>query len=190
MKKKTEITLDNTLRYLLVSLRVHGVRIMAIEFIHRGKKWRVDTPEEALAFRKKLEQEDHNEVAYDPNLATELLYEKNKWTPDRFTDLINNIGPRQMNLLRVLVATPNWSIEVNELAEKLKLRSPNSLPGILSGLSKQVRKMGLEPYDLYRDRIDWTEGDRSRSLQIDRGFQLAALDAGWKPFKGKVKSKK
>ena len=171
--------LDTTLRCLVYTLRSKGGVLMAVEFMHRGKRWRADTPEEAIELREKLEEQDQELSLTDPEFEEQLQQEKNKWTPDRFVGVVENLGFFQKQFLSVLL-TRN-TISAHEIAKKLKLSSLMALAGVQSKVTKEVRRIGLEPTDLYQVQIDWREGDRVRYFKVDAGFRAAAEDAGWPP---------
>jgi hypothetical protein len=154
---------------------------MAIEFTYRGKKWRADTPEEAIALREKLESEDHVVGWVNPAKEEELLYEQTKWTPDRFYELVQSIGPMQQRFLAVLLVATKHSISAEEARKKTGVASLMALAGVQSKLARQVRLLGLEPSDLYQVQIDWKDGERKRYFTVDKGFRLVAYDDGWPP---------
>ncbi len=56
--KKQQIALDRTLRFLYDTIRYRRHYLMAIEFQHKGTKYRADTPAEAVALRMELERRD------------------------------------------------------------------------------------------------------------------------------------
>src|SRR5271165_4563443 len=92
--KLPHFLLDNTLRYLYISLRNTGALLMAIEFTDRaGNKWRADTIEEAVALREKLSR-----IVIRTTEHTIKV-----WTPDSFEELINGIGENQRAFLRELM---------------------------------------------------------------------------------------
>src|SRR5436305_14792137 len=97
--QKDYFVLDNTLRYLYITLRNRGAQILGIEFIHRGKKWKADTPEEAIRLRQKLEAIDNHAIIYgDEDLMAEddqLVRAESVWTPDVFWSFIQEIGYSQ-----------------------------------------------------------------------------------------------
>jgi hypothetical protein len=181
MKNKSHFTVDNTLRLLYRTLRLRGAFAVAIEFTHRGKRWRADSSEEAIRLREQLEKEDKQSVSEGAEEPEDLLYEQTKWTPDRFHDLVQNIGPMQKAFLGALVLSPNRFLEADTARKKIKMPSLLALAGVQSGLAKQVRNMGLEPSDLYQVKISWEEGERRRYFRIDEGFRLVALDYDWPP---------
>ena len=178
----SHFALDNTLKVLHNTLQVvKGALLMAIEFNYRGKKWRADTPEEAVKLREFLEKEDRDAVDGDIEAEEELIYAQTSWTPDRFNDLIKNIGPMQQRFLAVLFTS--HSVAAETARKKLKLPTLLSLAGVQSGLAKQVHAMGLEPSDLYNVRISWTDGERKRFFSLAKGFRLVAEDVNWPPEK-------
>jgi len=155
---------------------------MAIEFYHRGKKWRADTPEEAIALREKLEAEDRKEARLGtPFSAEALLSEQTKWTPDRFHELVESIGPMQKRLLAVLLLAREHSISAEAARKGTGVGSLMALAGVQSKLARQVRALGLEPSDVYQVQIDWMDGERKRYFTVDKGFRLVAHDDGWPP---------
>lgn len=55
------------------------------------------------------------------------------------------------------------------------------LGGIQSKLVRQVRALGLEPFDLYQVKIRCQDGRRTRYFTLDAGFRIAAGEQGWPP---------
>ncbi len=153
---------------------------MAIKFNYRGKRFEVDTPEEATALLAHLEKEEAIGVEQGITSREELLYEKTKWTADRFMDLVQNIGRQQQMFLAALMDYQN-PVRSDIVGRRIHAPSSMVLSGIQSGLAKQVRAIGLEPSDLYRVNITWTEGERKRFLTLDEGFRLVAEDNDWPP---------
>src|SRR5882762_4267294 len=92
MKNRSHFVLDNNLSLLYRNIRLRGGRLLAIKFNYRGKRFEVDTPEEATSLLAHLEKEDAIDVEQGTTSREELLYEKTKWTADRFMDLVQNIG--------------------------------------------------------------------------------------------------
>jgi len=178
MKRNAKVLLDRHLKVLVLSLRCKG-KIVAIEFTHKGKRWRADTTEEAIALREKLEAEDKEQEKYlSPEELDEQLLRETKWTPDRFVALVENVGPMQKKFLTVLLNAEH-SIGAEEARKKTGVPSLMSLAGVQSRLAKEVRAIGLEPVDLYQVHIDWTEGERRRFFTLDKGFRMVAREEGW-----------
>src|SRR5262249_43983330 len=144
-----------------------GGTLMAIRFTHRGNAYEVDTPDEAIRLRNMLREYDEEEVREGTMLADELTYETTKWAEDRFLALTQGIGIAQQKLLGVLITAPRGPVNVDTIAKRLGLPSTVALAGIQSGLAKQLRVIGLEPIDLYRVEISWTDGDRNRFLTLN-----------------------
>ena len=129
--------LDNTLRYLYITLRNKGANLLAIEFSHRGKIWRADTPEEAIRLRQQLDVEDLRE-ATNPEEDAWLLSD---WTPEVFATFLREIGEQQK--AAVLIMAEHAGISSADLAKRLKLDNEMALAGVISGLSKQLKGLDL-----------------------------------------------
>lgn len=173
---QTNFVLDDTLRFLYITIRNRRAPLVAIEFVHRGKKWRADTPEEAVRLRQQLELADAMEDAADP-FPSDHVRRESVWTPDVFWDFVHSIGQQQRVVIEALLR--NESVSSAELAEELKLDNELALGGIISGLSKQLRKFELKPMDLYVVNTDWTGGERIRRFFVQQPFRLAAEELGW-----------
>lgn len=176
-EKINNLVLDDTMRFLYITIRNHRVPILAIEFIHRGKKWRADTPEEAVRLRQQLEMEDEKEAEFSPFGDADLIRSESVWTPDVFWEFVHGMGPQQSEVVKALLEKD--SVSSTELADRLKLDSELALGGVISGLSKQLRRFELKPMDLYAVNTDWTGGERTRRFFVQRSFKLAAEEVGW-----------
>lgn len=182
--KENVLGLDNSLSYLYNALRSVGGRILAIEFTHRGRRWRVDTAEEAIKLRHHLETEDVVAGLSDPEFADRLTREQSLWSVDRVWDLLQGIGTQQKQFLAALMRKSR--IGHTDMVQELGLSSQVALAGVLSGLTKQMRAMGLAPVSLYHVEHSWKNKKRQRTFSLNRGFVLAARDAGWPDaWKGK-----
>jgi hypothetical protein len=180
MHKKKKL-LDNTLSYLYNALRHAGASIVAVEFTHRGKRWRVDTADEAIELRQKLEIEaaKQKQPLTPQQQVEEAEWEalrNSVWTADVFDTFIHSIGEQQRAAVKEMLKCP--AILSTILAEKLGVED-SSLAGIFSGLSKQMKALGLHPKQLYTTGISWEGGGRDRHIYLNRGFQIAAEDAFW-----------
>jgi len=149
---------------------------VAIEFVHRGKKWRADTPEEAVRLRQQLDIADEmeNATAVFPD---DLLRSESVWTPDVFWDFVHSVGTQQRTVIETLLQRE--SVSSSELTKRLELESELALGGIISGLSKQLKRFELKPMDLYAVHTDWSGGERIRRFFVQRSFKLAAEEVGW-----------
>lgn len=176
--KTTErnLVLDDTLRHLYITMRNAGGRLLAIRFTHRGKKWEADTPEEAVRLRQQLDNLDTHEMNSDPILEDQHIRAESVWTPDVFESFINSIGSQQREAVKAMLG--NVGLTAEDLAKRVKVK-PESLGGILSGLSKQLKKLELKPSDLYLVHTDWSSNGRTRMFFLEKGFRLAAEEVGW-----------
>ena len=172
----SNLVLDDTMRFLYITLRNHRASLVAIEFVHRGKKWRADTPEEAVRLRQQLDIADEmeNATAVFPD---DLLRSESVWTPDVFWDFVHSVGTQQRTVIETLLQRE--SVSSSELTKRLELESELALGGIISGLSKQLKRFELKPMDLYAVHTDWSGGERIRRFFVQRSFKLAAEEVGW-----------
>lgn len=147
---------------------------MAIEFKHNGRLWRADTVEEAVALRLKLESMD--QAAFEAGEELPYVYREQVWTPDTITDLLKNAGALQ---LRFLKAISEKRLASEDLVAQLGLQSEIALAGVLSGLSKQLKKLGIKPSDLYTVDVSWTGKNKTRTFVLVNEFRWAAGELGW-----------
>lgn len=71
-------------------------------------------------------------------------------------------------------------MDSSELVKALKLGSEEALAGVLSGLSKRLRKIGRQRSELYRVDVQWTKEGKIRKFLLSRGFRWAATQLGWR----------
>jgi len=147
---------------------------MAIEFKHRGRLWRADTAREAIALRRQLEADDQAaiEAGEDPSDVEDQV-----WTPDLLVDLLRGAGENQKKFLRSVFE--HGTIDTVEVRKKLDLQNETALAGVLSGLSKQLKKLNLKPWDLYTVQIQWDGKGKTRSFHLSQSFRWAAMQMGW-----------
>jgi hypothetical protein len=174
---KNILALDNTLRYLYITLRNRGLKLMAIEFKHKGRIWRADTVEEAIKLRSALEEDEKLTLLAQELDGKEPDYFESIWTSDLIMELFSGIGDLQKKFIRVL--GEHKEISSGEIINSLSLKSEVSLAGILSGLSKQMKKMQMNPYHLYRIRIEWSGKTKTRFFQLSGNFKFEAQVLGW-----------
>ena len=168
------LVLDSTLRYLYSTLRKGNFTLMAIEFEHRGKKYRADTAKEAAELQFELGRHDAMFGMYGSEDSKRI------WTADLAMDLLNGIGDAQKNLIAALVEQPfSRSMNSDTLAKKMGLDSEMALAGVVSGLSKQLRKMSIAPADLYRVNVEWRAKGKVRTFELSADFASALAELGW-----------
>ena len=148
---------------------------MAIEFKHCGRQWRADTVEEALALRKRLDDEDKIAFMSGEEPASE---ESHAWTPDVVTELLQSLGEHQKSFLCTLCEHRDF-LPSDQIVKKLSLQSEVSFAGVLSGLSKQSKKLNIMPWDLYEVQVSWKGKSKTRSFKLSRGFRWALDELGW-----------
>jgi len=148
-----------------------------IEFKHNGRIWKADTVDEAIALRRKLENEDRAMWEAGEEIPVWQEEKKQVWSPDTVTDLLRHVGPQQEKLLRTLADGNHIASE--EILKTLGLKSEESLAGVLSGLSKQLKKLTIPVSELYAVRVQWTGKTKKRSFWLTREFRDAAEELGW-----------
>jgi hypothetical protein len=169
---------------------------MAIEFEFRGEWYRVDTPQEVVTLKKYLRAHAQDEEEDSTSNSYAGLPAHGKWTADLFTLLMERIGYFEKKFLAALLSVSH-PIDANTVArlaypgqyeyEKKKLRRKVErngllvLGGIQSGLARNVRALGLEPFDLYQVHISWKNDQRTRYFTVDPGFRFTAEEQGWPP---------
>ncbi len=173
---RNNLVLDDTLRHLYIAIRNKGAQLLAIRFMHRGKKWEVDTPEDAVRLRQRLEDQDAYEASSDVDIEDHQIRAESVWTPDTFWNFVQGIGPQQRKAVVAMLKQPG--IRADVLAQELGIEE-GSFGGILSGLSKQLKQLELRPSDLYLVHTDWSDGGRKRLFFLERAFRLAADEVGW-----------
>jgi hypothetical protein len=174
-QKSKEISLDNTLRWVYSTLRNKGASLVAIEFRHGGKIWRVDTVEEALKLRNALEEEDR--AAYTLGDQPRQR-EEHDWTPDVLTDLLQSLGEHQKSFLRLLYEHQGY-VPSQQIVKALALDSEVSFAGVLSGLSKQAKKLNIMPWKIYEVIVTWQGKSKTRLFRLTNGFRMGAGVIGW-----------
>jgi hypothetical protein len=172
-ENKLNISLDSSLRNLYTSLRNAGSELMAIEFRYKGNLWRADTPQEAVALRNELEKAD--KVFMPQHEELEKL--DALWTPDRFMDVIDGIGKLQRRLLAEVYRTPG--ITSRQLVERLGLDSEIALAGVVSGLTKKLRQLDIEPKMVFTIEVKWTGKKKTRRFLLEEFFSAAGSEQGW-----------
>ncbi len=144
-----------------------------IEFTHNGRLWRTDTEDEAIRLRQKLEAYD--QALWESGEEPDELHEQ-LWTPDLTTELLQSAGQHQRELLRLL---HKGRAESETIVKTLGLRSEVALAGVLSGLSKQLKKLGLKPWNLYTVSVQWDGKNKTRTFTLSNDFTWAAEQLGW-----------
>jgi hypothetical protein len=80
---------------------------LAIQFSHRGKRWKADTPEEAIRLRQQLEVEDLRKVGPSDSGIDGLGW---RWTPEVFATFLQTIGELQ-ETARLCPVTPESVVQ-------------------------------------------------------------------------------
>ena len=164
---------ENTFRYTL-PLRKEGVELLAVQFFHRGKRWKTDTPEEAIRLRQQLEVEDMRKGASNDSWTDGR---GRLWTPELFATFWQTIGDQQRAAVSLMAE--HAGIGSADLAKRLKLDRQTALAGVISGLSKQLRTLDLALGDLYTVKTKWIVRKKEELFFLHESFRRAAEEAGW-----------
>lgn len=148
--------------------------LVSIEFFHNGRRWKADTPEEAVRLRRQLRLEDLQQRGAPE--GTEDV-PSNDWSPEAFQTFLNRIGEQQKLAVRLMAENPG--ISNMELARRLHLENELVLAGVISGLSRQLRAVGIELDRLYTVTTRWKGKKKTRLFYLQAGFRRAAEEAGW-----------
>ena len=90
--------------------------------------------------------------------------------------LLKSAGRRQKEFLRLLYGKAE--VTDDEAVKKLELDSEGSFAGVLSGLSKQLKKLGMKPWELY-SHVQWSKEGKTRSFRLSPRFKWVAVELGW-----------
>lgn len=178
-ERKTNFALDNTLRHLINTLWYRRVQFMAIHFVHKGKTYIADTPQEAAELRRLLEHQDADQGVHG--------MQSRFWTPDQALSLLDSLGEMQQKLLAILAR--GGSVPSGTIVLALKLDSEIALAGVISGLSKQCRKANLNPHDIYSVSVEWDGKQKERFFRMLDDFRYAIEELGWPEAWEQKKSK-
>ena len=171
------LVLDDTLRHLYIAVRNKGASLLAIKFIHRGKKWEADTPAEAIRLRRQLEEWDQEDAEQGEGVPwQQVVRSESPWTPDTFWNFVQSLGSQQKKAVVALLEKRN--LRSHDLSEAIDIEE-SALGGVLSGLSKQLKPFELRTSDLYQVHTDWSANERKRFFHLQPAFRLAAEEVGW-----------
>ncbi len=166
-----KFTLDSSLRNVYIALRKAGCLLMAIEFEHKGVKYRTDTVQEAVSLQASLKQYDTVFDLDGPKNAPHV------WTADLAMDLLNNLGELQKKFLGALSNGANLSSR--SLVETIGIKTEIALAGVISGLSKQLRKMSINSASLYSVEVVWKGKGKTRFFKLSSDFRNTLVELGW-----------
>ena len=148
---------------------------MAIQFFHRGKRWKADTPEEAIRLRQQLEGEGILKVGPSDSGIDGL---GGLWTPEVFATFLQTIGEKQKAAVSLMAE--HAGIGSAELARRLKLDSQTALAGVISGLSKQLKTLDLALDNLYTVTTKWSGKKKEELFFLRESFRQTAEKVEWK----------
>jgi len=158
--------------------------LMSIEFRYKGTVWKADTPAEAVALRNELVKADKVFVPEHETMDQQADF----WTPDKFMDVINGIGELQQRLLIAVHRKPG--ITSKELVRELRMDSEVALAGVISGLSKQLKQLNIEPKLVFGIDVKWKGKAKTRRFVMNDFFLHAGIEQNWPEAWEKKQEKK
>lgn len=159
--------LDSALRNLYCSLRLKRGIVVAIEFEHRGKKYRADTAKEAADLQHLLDKQDLDGGAQPIR----------HWPADVALEFLESLGQLQKKFLAAL--SQGGSVPSDAIVRTLGLDSEIALAGVISGLSKQAKKANVNPHNIYFVDVEWTGKNKERYFRMMNDFREALLELNW-----------
>jgi hypothetical protein len=141
--------------------------IVAIEFEHGGKKYRADTAKEAVDLQRLLEKRDLDHGAHRIR----------HWPTDVALGFVESLGEQQWKFLAAL--SQGASVPSEDMVKALGLDSEIALAGVLSGLSKQAKKMNVNPHNIYYVDVEWTGKTKQRYFRMMSDFLDAINELNW-----------
>jgi hypothetical protein len=140
---------------------------VAIEFEHRGKKYRADTAKEAAELQRLLDKQDMDQGAQP------IRY----WPADAALEFLESLGDLQKKFLAVL--SEGASVPSETIIRALGLDSEIALAGVISGLSKQAKKANVNPHNIYFVNVEWTGKTKERYFRMMNDFREALVELNW-----------
>ena len=142
---------------------------MAIRFTENGREYVADTPEEVLRLRQLFDssaREFKKDGIDDPSKR-----QSRGWTKEKCRTLLNSLGEQQKRLL--ICIQLRATINMHEMAQALQLPSQEALAGVVSGLSKQLEKIGTRPAQVFFVETRWVGKKKERWFSLVPGFAEA-----------------
>ena len=113
--------------------------------------------------------------------ASEPSSSESRWTEKRVRDFLELIKSKnnQKKLIDALLANTEGKTE-DQLFRLLSLDGGNALGGVTAGATKNARKVGADPDDLFVKRRVLIDGKKLREYFLTDSFRKAASQAGIK----------
>jgi hypothetical protein len=103
-------------------------------------------------------------------------------------DVITGLGDLQRRLLVAVREKPG--ITSRELVAELAMDSEVALAGVISGLSKQLKQLGVELKQVLVINVNWTGKSKTRRFLLDDFFIGAGMEQNWPDAWGKRSKRK
>jgi enolase len=97
-----------------------------------------------------------------------------RWTEKRVTEFFRLIEGSQKKLIDTLLANNEGRTD-DQLRRLLSLESGLALGGVVSGATKNARKVGADPKDLFIKKRVLIDGKKQKEYFLTEAFKTAAL---------------
>lgn len=168
---RLKLALAKIYRYVYTRVSGTGCKLMAFEFEYKGIVYRADTVADLMAIRTEVEK-----AKRDPERSC-MERVLDFWTPERFMDVMTAAGDLQRRLLLAVYQQPN--ITGRELASVLEMESEFALAGVISGLSKQLKPLGIKLEQVLLINVRWSAKTKTRRFMLEDFFVSAGAQQGW-----------
>jgi hypothetical protein len=151
---------------------------MTIRFTLDRTRYEVDTPEEAQQLRELFEKQLAERALAGDHVAKKHFFQKRfGWTEEKFWQVVEPLKTQQIAFLQHLVY--HKMVYAEDMQRFLGLKSQVALAGVVTGITTQLRKLGVKPSDLYRVETYWNGKKKRRFFVPTDGFDLMADEADW-----------
>lgn len=149
-----------------------------------------DSPEEAAELVRLLQKRE-TQLTLQEGLAHARIHDEPEpqvqaseddagpWNAEVFQSYLRRLGDTQTTVLAHLLV--NGIVTDAELRASLRLPSNQALAGVLSGLSKQARAMGIDPREVFNVQNWRLDGKRHAEYLSALSLRRIARKLNWPP---------
>lgn len=143
---------------------------MVLRIIYNGVEIQCEKADDAVRIAKML-------GANGSGTATAKSLAKRELDASSFKDFLKLLKKNQKRLLKALASGRNVVTD-NELQKELGIDDNRKIGGILSGLSKNAKRVGLDLDSMWASEVKHNEHGRFREFTIHPALRKAAQDIG------------
>jgi hypothetical protein len=135
-----------------------------------------ETAEDALALAAKADGVTVPGSKSPNGKTVEIPSGESRWSAKRVKDFFSHIDGNQKKLIDLLLANSEGRTD-EQLRRHLSLDSGRALGGVMAGATKNVKKVGGDPDDLFRKEHVTIDGKHGREYFLTESFRKAASQA-------------